>query len=136
MATIKNVAIIDHDSDRIKLLVVTDRQISNKDKTWCIDHVYLSYNVSPSSKVRQLNTTEDEWDFPFSARDKKYISCPNGIDGFCSEWTVLNKNTTSINLILYEYNLMENSIIQLQLGGGNMLGCYQHSNVYNFSYKQ
>jgi len=135
LATISNATIVDRTGSRIKVLLVTDKPLSGMDGSWCVDHVYLSYRVDPSVITRNLNTKAEEWKLPFVALERNYLACPLGISGHCSEWSINIANETSIDNISYQYRLSEQSSIQFQLGGGNMLGCVQRSNVYSLDYK-
>ena len=136
LATINNATIVERSESRVKVLVVTDTPLKGLDGSWCIDHVYLAYRVDPSVVTRNLNTNAEEWQFPFSATERNYVSCPTGTAGHCSEWSIKIAAETSIDNISYKYQLANKSAIQLQLGGGSMVGCVQRSNVYKLNYIQ
>lgn len=136
LATINNATIIERSESRIKVLVVTDRPLSDMDGSWCIDHVYLSYRVDPGVVTRNLGTKAEESKFPFTAAERNYVSCPTSTAGHCSVWSIQMAAETSINNVSYEYRLAKPSAIQFQLGGGNMLGCVRRSNIHTLNFTQ
>lgn len=72
----------------------------------------------------------------------EYVNCTNDPSGFCTVWPFGSSQTIHINNIRYGYELDQDSEINIQVGGGNMLsillyyfGCGLSSNEFKLGVK-
>jgi hypothetical protein len=127
--------IVGGSEDQVKVVVVTDRPLQPLDKSFCVDHVYLRFRVDPT---KITGDQDSKYKYPrtkllFDGLDRNYISCPASVTGYCSEWSINTADSLNYDRH-YEYKLAVGSTVYLQLGGGSMVGCALHSNIYALKY--